>query len=134
MPFAVPTSFKKCPTRSTENRSTEVTVVLIKFQKFLGHYNFKSKTHEDKFNPEGLCKAAMFALLVNEELDSWPEQSTRERRWLSVPEAAELCRHSWMKDALENGFAEWYSKKDIMNSGEEDGQPPTSEPSSPEHK
>ncbi|KAI3834893.1 hypothetical protein MKW98_016006 [Papaver atlanticum] len=102
--------------------------------KFLGHYNFKSKTHEDKFNPEGLCKAAMFALLVNEELDSWPEQSTRERRWLSVPEAAELCRHSWMKDALENGFAEWYSKKDIMNSGEVGGHPPTSEPSSPEHK
>lgn len=46
---------------------------------FLGDYKFKSKTLQDEYSPEGLCKAAMFALLVKEELDSWPEQSRRER-------------------------------------------------------
>ncbi|OVA18515.1 NUDIX hydrolase domain [Macleaya cordata] len=94
----------------------------------LGYYHFKSKTLQDEFSPEGLCKAAMFALLVEEELNSWPEQSTRERRWLSIPEAAEHCRYPWMRDALEDGFSNWYSKKMMMSSGEE-GQP-TSDPSS----
>ncbi|XP_068662575.1 nudix hydrolase 16, mitochondrial-like isoform X3 [Aristolochia californica] len=77
---------------------------------FLGHYKFKSKTHQDEFSPDGLCKAAMFALLVKEELHSWPEQDTRQRRWLNIPEAIERCRHPWMKDALEEGFAKWYAE------------------------
>ncbi|KAI5663680.1 hypothetical protein M9H77_23003 [Catharanthus roseus] len=76
---------------------------------FLGDYEFKSKTLQDEFSPEGLCKAAMFALLVTEELDSWPEQSLRQRSWLTIPEAIECCRHSWMREALEKGFSEWYA-------------------------
>lgn len=75
----------------------------------MGDYKFKSKTLQDEFSPEGLCKAAMFALLVNEELDSWPEQSRRERSWLTIPEAIESCRHKWMREALEEGFLNWYS-------------------------
>lgn len=78
-------------------------------QHFLGEYYFKSKTLQDEFSPEGLCKAAMYALLVKEELDSWPEQSLRQRRWLPVSEASECCRHSWMKEALEEGFRKWLS-------------------------
>ncbi|WOG98034.1 hypothetical protein DCAR_0417375 [Daucus carota subsp. sativus] len=66
---------------------------------FLGEYYFKSKTLQDEFSPEGLCKAAMYALLVKEELDSWPEKS--------LP--GECCRHSWMKEALEEGFRKWLS-------------------------
>ncbi|XP_054814977.1 nudix hydrolase 16, mitochondrial-like [Prosopis cineraria] len=69
---------------------------------FLGFYEFRSKTHQDEFSPEGLCKAAMFALHVKEELESWPEQSTRNRSWLTVPEAFERCRHEWMRDALDS--------------------------------
>ncbi|ONK80026.1 uncharacterized protein A4U43_C01F12990 [Asparagus officinalis] len=57
------------------------------------------------------CKALMFALYVNEELDSWPEQEKRERKWLTIPEASQLCRHSWMKDALDK-FAEYYDIDD----------------------
>lgn len=79
------------------------------FQHFLGEYYFKSKTLQDEFSPEGLCKAAMYALLVKEELDSWPEQSLRQRRWLTVSEAGDCCRHSWMKEALEEGFRKWLS-------------------------
>ncbi|KAL5720128.1 diphosphoinositol-polyphosphate diphosphatase [Ranunculus cassubicifolius] len=77
---------------------------------FLGHYHFKSKTHQDEFSPEGLCKAAMFALFVKEELESWPEQSTRMRKWLTIPEAKENCRHAWMREVLEEGFCKWHDK------------------------
>ncbi|KAF8403653.1 hypothetical protein HHK36_011757 [Tetracentron sinense] len=86
---------------------------------FLGYYQFKSKTHQDEFSPEGLCKAAMFALLVKEELESWPEQSTRKRSWLTIPDAVENCRHPWMREALEEGFSKWHEDK-LMNTGEED--------------
>ncbi|KAF5742460.1 nudix hydrolase 16 mitochondrial-like [Tripterygium wilfordii] len=79
---------------------------------FLGQYHFKSKTHRDEFCPEGLCKAAMFALFVKEELDSWPEQSTRTRRWLKIPEVLESCRHQWMREAFECGFTNWLANKE----------------------
>ncbi|KAJ7982357.1 Nudix hydrolase 16, mitochondrial [Quillaja saponaria] len=84
----------------------------------LGQYDFRSKTHQDEFSPEGLCKAAMFALFVKEELESWPEQSTRNRSWLTIPEAVEQCRHAWMRDALENGFSKWLEDK-LRNGGED---------------
>lgn len=74
---------------------------------FLGHYHFKSKTLQDEFSPEGRCRAAMFALFVKEELESWPEQSRRLRSWVTIPEAVECCRHAWMREALENGFNKW---------------------------
>ncbi|KAB1225004.1 Nudix hydrolase 16, mitochondrial [Morella rubra] len=85
---------------------------------FLGDYKFKSKTHQDEFSPEGLCKAAMFALFVKEELDSWPEMSTRKRTWLTIPEAVDSCRHAWMRDALENGFSKWYADR-MMPAGKD---------------
>ncbi|KAK6149063.1 hypothetical protein DH2020_016588 [Rehmannia glutinosa] len=91
---------------------------------FLGCYPFKSKTLQDEFSPEGLCRAAMYALHVKEELDCWPEKSHRERSWLTIPEAIECCRHVWMREALEKGFTKWYTdgmvgtlpKKDFPNS------------------
>ncbi|OVA05656.1 NUDIX hydrolase domain [Macleaya cordata] len=92
--------------------------------KFLGCYHFKSKTHQDDFSPEGLCKAAMFALLVEEELDSWPEQSTRMRRWLTIPEAAENCRHPWMREVLEEVFSKWHAEK-MLSSGEDHQNSPS---------
>lgn len=87
-------------------------------KEFLGYYDFKSKTLQDEFSPEGLCKAAMFALLVKEELESWPEQSTRQRSWLTVPEAIECCRHPWMREALEKGFLKLYADHMISTSKE----------------
>ncbi|TVU40002.1 hypothetical protein EJB05_13447 [Eragrostis curvula] len=73
----------------------------------LGFYDFKSKKHQDEFSPEGMCRAAVFALHVKEELTSWPEQSTRQRRWLTVSEAAERSRHPWVQEALVTGFSVW---------------------------
>ncbi|XP_019413262.1 PREDICTED: nudix hydrolase 16, mitochondrial [Lupinus angustifolius] len=77
---------------------------------FLGYYEFRSKTHQDEFSPEGLCKAAMFTLFVKEELELWPEQSSRDRSWLAVSEALGCLRHAWMRDALES-FCKWHKEK-----------------------
>ncbi|MGR9852507.1 hypothetical protein ACUOHZ_24245, partial [Escherichia coli] len=49
----------------------------------------------------GGCKGYMFALEVREELATWPAQDNRERKWLNVKEALELCRYEWMQSALE---------------------------------
>lgn len=32
---------------------------------------------------EGGCRGFMFALEVTEELDAWPEQGNRDRKWVS---------------------------------------------------
>jgi hypothetical protein len=84
--------------------------VLSVHQQFLGFYDFKSKTHQDACCPEGMCRAAVFALHVKEELTSWPEQSTRRRTWLTLPEATSQCRYQWMQEALVTGFSDWHDK------------------------
>ncbi|XP_020239644.1 nudix hydrolase 18, mitochondrial [Cajanus cajan] len=61
----------------------------------LGKWSFKSKTHDTFY--EGY----MFPLLVEEQLELWPEQNLRQRKWMSVSEAREVCQHWWMKEALE---------------------------------
>lgn len=93
---------------------------IVLYQQSLGEYEFKSKTLQDEFSPEGLCKATMFALLVKEELESWPEKNVRERSWLTIPEAIQRCRHSWMREALEKGFSKWYADGMITTRKEDD--------------
>ncbi|EYU21840.1 hypothetical protein ABFS83_09G071100 [Erythranthe nasuta] len=61
----------------------------------LGEWVFKSKSQE-KYH-----EGSMFSLLVTEELDVWPEKDVRQRVWMSVEEAREVCAHSWMKEALD---------------------------------
>ncbi|KAJ4706895.1 Nudix hydrolase mitochondrial-like [Melia azedarach] len=61
----------------------------------LGQWSFKSKTHNTYY--EGY----MFPLLVQKQLDVWPEMNVRERIWMSVAEARKVCQHWWMKEALE---------------------------------
>lgn len=60
----------------------------------------------------------MFALFVKEELEVWPEQSTRNRTWLTVAEAIGSCRHAWMRDALLDGFSKWHAEK-VIGAGED---------------
>lgn len=61
----------------------------------LGKWNFKSK------RCESYCEAFMFPLLVKEELEVWPEKNLRERKWVCVAEAREVCQYWWMKEALD---------------------------------
>ncbi|KAJ7964466.1 Nudix hydrolase-like protein [Quillaja saponaria] len=64
-------------------------------QRGLGKWSFKSKSHDS------LYLGYMFPLLVQEQLDSWPEKNLRQRIWMSVSEAREACQHGWMKEALD---------------------------------
>ncbi|KAI3824325.1 hypothetical protein L1987_05783 [Smallanthus sonchifolius] len=61
----------------------------------LGKWHFKSKGNKKSY--EGY----MFPLLVKEQLDLWPEKNIRQRVWVSVPKAKEVCQQSWMKEALD---------------------------------
>ncbi len=61
----------------------------------------------------------MFALLVTEELESWPEQSIRQRSWLTISKAKECCMYPWMRVALEEGFSKWHADQILSNSKEE---------------
>ncbi|MCO5547642.1 hypothetical protein L7F22_001093 [Adiantum nelumboides] len=67
----------------------------------LGTWDFKSKRQQGDCSPDGLCRAYMYALVVTEELDSWPEQHARQRHWFTAAEALDSCRYEWMQRVLE---------------------------------
>ncbi|XP_074564407.1 nudix hydrolase 17, mitochondrial-like [Curcuma longa] len=43
----------------------------------------------------------MFAMRVTEVLQQWPEMGRRDRKWVTVAEARQVCKHPWMREALE---------------------------------
>lgn len=55
----------------------------VNVQGCIGSWDFKSKRQQGHHSPDGLCRAYMFALVVKEELDFWPEQQSRKRQWVS---------------------------------------------------
>ncbi|KAJ8636030.1 hypothetical protein MRB53_010297 [Persea americana] len=67
----------------------------VQLKEFLGKWSFKSKRYGTMYD------GFMFPLHVTEELDPWPEMNVRRRRWVTVAEARESCKHFWMKEALE---------------------------------
>lgn len=60
----------------------------------LGNWKYISST-------QAVNEGIMFPLKVTEELNHWPEMSARNRRWVSVAEAREGCKHPWMREALD---------------------------------
>ncbi|KAL6959603.1 Nudix hydrolase 17, mitochondrial [Sarracenia purpurea var. burkii] len=69
--------------------------VLGNLERELGTWYFKSKSQDAYY--EGF----MFPLLVQQQLDFWPEKGLRQRTWMSAAEAKEACQHWWMKEALD---------------------------------
>ncbi|KAE9588256.1 hypothetical protein Lal_00002741 [Lupinus albus] len=61
----------------------------------LGKWVYKSKSQAI------MHEGYMFPLLVNKQLDNWPEMNFRKRIWMTVAEAKEICPHAWMKEALD---------------------------------
>ncbi|XP_019053294.1 PREDICTED: nudix hydrolase 18, mitochondrial-like [Nelumbo nucifera] len=61
----------------------------------LGKWFFKSKSHD------AIYEGYMFPLLVEKQLDIWPEKHVRQRKWMTVDEAREVCQPLWMKEALD---------------------------------
>ncbi|GKU96302.1 hypothetical protein SLEP1_g9552 [Rubroshorea leprosula] len=80
----------------------EAGVKGILSEKPLGVWEFRSKSRQDSCSLEGGCRGYMFTLEVTEELDSWPEQESYKRKWLTTEEAFKFCRYDWMKEALRN--------------------------------
>ena len=48
----------------------------------LGIFGFRSKKRRH-YPDMSMCLAHVFAMRVIEQLDSWPEQTFRKRRWVS---------------------------------------------------
>ncbi|KAJ3701531.1 hypothetical protein LUZ61_005236 [Rhynchospora tenuis] len=74
----------------------------------LGCWTFRSKSSTEKIcsasieeGANGGCKGQMFALEVQEELDSWPQKATHGRVWVSARDASHLCRYDWMREAID---------------------------------
>ncbi|KAF8389957.1 hypothetical protein HHK36_024477 [Tetracentron sinense] len=84
-------SIEEAASRETEEEAGVLGTVECQ----LGKWSFKSKSC-DAFH-EGY----MFPLLVNKQLDLWPEKDVRQRKWMSVSEAREVCQDGWMKEALD---------------------------------
>ncbi|XP_047076936.1 nudix hydrolase 13, mitochondrial-like isoform X1 [Lolium rigidum] len=84
----------------------------------LGHWVFKSKSSQQSSSPRGACKGYIFAMEVIEELESWPEQATHGRRWVSPGEAYQLCRYDWMREAL-TALLERFSMIEAVGSAQE---------------
>ncbi|KDP34747.1 hypothetical protein JCGZ_11901 [Jatropha curcas] len=61
----------------------------------LGKWQYKSKRGGI------LHEGYMFPMLVQKQLDLWPEKDIRKRRWVTVTEAREVCQTWWMREALE---------------------------------
>ncbi|XP_023540937.1 nudix hydrolase 17, mitochondrial-like [Cucurbita pepo subsp. pepo] len=81
--------------QAASRESLEEAGVLGQVESQLGKWRFISKSQGTYY--EGY----MFPLFVEEQLDLWPEKHVRERIWMSVGEAREVCRHWWMKEALD---------------------------------
>ncbi|KAI3717135.1 hypothetical protein L1987_68524 [Smallanthus sonchifolius] len=86
--------------------SVEEAGVFGTVEGILGKWHFKSKGNKKSY--EGY----MFPLQVEEQLDVWPEKNIRQRVWVSVPKAKEVCQQSWMKEALDLLVKRLESSKD----------------------
>lgn len=63
----------------------------------LGTYSYQKRLPRDK---AVLCKVQVFPLEVKRQLDHWPEQKDRMRRWLSLADAAALVTDSELRELL----------------------------------
>lgn len=80
---------------AARRESLEEAGVRGRLQRQLGRWSYKSKSHDT------IYEGHMFPLLVTEQLDFWPEKNVRQRQWMNVADAREVCRDLWMKEALD---------------------------------
>lgn len=48
----------------------------------------------------GNCRIEVYAMSVNQELDSWPEKELRERKWVTVKKAVDLIYNKDLKQIV----------------------------------
>ncbi|CAN6938415.1 unnamed protein product [Brassica oleracea] len=61
----------------------------------LGKWQYKSK--RQNMVHDGF----MFPMLVSEQFEQWPESGFRQRKWVCLSEAIDLCQNWWMREALD---------------------------------
>ena len=68
---------------------------------YVGEFTFKSRKKAAlNGGKKATCLARVFVMNVTEEMEAWPEQSTRQRRWCTPTHAVASCKHEWMRDAI----------------------------------
>ena len=82
---------------------------------FLGEFCFSSrkKGKEGKKGPQASCIAQVYVMHVTEEMEVWPEQTTRHRSWCHPREAIAKCKHEWMRDALRRWGGKFHPEMDL---------------------
>jgi diphosphoinositol-polyphosphate diphosphatase len=93
-------------------------------ENLLGFWEFRSKSKQDICSLKGGCKGYMFALEVTEELETWPEQKNRYRKWLKIEDAFRLCRYEWMRMALKE-FVRVMAGDEKLQTMEDLAEPPS---------
>ncbi|KAL3527448.1 hypothetical protein ACH5RR_012104 [Cinchona calisaya] len=96
---------------AAKRETVEEAGVVGDIKNCLGQWNFENQ------NKEGF----MFALLVKEQLEFWPEKDKRQRIWMSVAEARKECKQKWMKDALDK-LVKWLSTNEAHLASSSPGQ------------
>ncbi|KAJ8771927.1 hypothetical protein K2173_027104 [Erythroxylum novogranatense] len=84
-------SMEEAALRETKEEAGVVGIV----ERKLGKWSYSSKRGGKMHDGH------MFPLLVQEQLNDWPEKNFRKRQWVTVNEAREVCQQQWMKQALE---------------------------------
>jgi len=77
---------------------------------YLGDFVFQGKKQSRQ-------NAYMYLLRVTEEMDTWEEVKSRERRWYSMSAAMANCSKEWMREALARA-------QEIVNSSSSEGSVP----------
>ncbi|CAK8566659.1 unnamed protein product [Lathyrus sativus] len=83
----------------------ELEVLVISSQKGKGMLFPKGGWELDESQKEAAKRETMEEAgvkgIVEEQMEFWPEQNLRQRTWMSITEAREVCQHWWMKEALD---------------------------------
>ncbi|XLS77982.1 hypothetical protein HN51_062207, partial [Arachis hypogaea] len=85
----------------------ELEVLVISSQKVRKAKEYYSQSTKSKFVyfrvnwGNGASRAKPMIPSMKGTLEFWPEQNVRQRTWMSVSEAREVCQHWWMKEALD---------------------------------
>ena len=80
----------------------------------LGTYRYEKRLSAQK---AVLCKVKVFLLEVERQLDHWPEQTDRTRRWLTFAEAAVLVADPELQQLL-------LASSESLGRGRQVGHPP----------
>ncbi|CAN6569984.1 unnamed protein product [Malus baccata var. baccata] len=101
----IPYRYKASKQTPFKNDAQELEVLVISSQKGKGMLFPKGGWELDESKEGAAARETLEEAgvrgLIEEQLDFWPEKNLRQRIWMSVEEAREVCQHWWMNEALD---------------------------------